>query len=150
MMRARTLRSSLLLACGLLLLALQPAASKEKPDNEGNERPALSGVWVQKGGELRIAFVDKNVVKICPHGDCDSFALVCEYSVDPAGRVKVKITGIEGNDEVKQRATQMHPPGTKFSFKWTVKDDAARLEDMKGEQVEHMKSRLEGEYTQKK
>lgn len=147
-MRARI--SSLLLACGILLTAMQLAASGEKTSENAKDNPALSGNWVQKDGEPKIEFADKNVLKLCPHGDSAIIAVVCKYTVDKAGLIEAKITEIEGNEDAKQWAREMLPPGTPFSFKWTVKDDTARLEDLKGEQVEHMKSRLEGEYTQKK
>jgi hypothetical protein len=41
------------------------------------------------------------------------------------------------------------PAGTKFSFKYTIKDDAATLEDVKGDNVDPLKSHLEGEYEKK-
>ena len=44
----------------------------------------------------------------------------------------------------------MLPIGTEFSFKWKVKDDNAKLDDMKGDKFEPLKSHLEGEYSQKK
>lgn len=147
-MRARI--SSLLLACGILLTAVQLAASSAMTNERVKDKAALSGIWVQKDGEPKIEFADKNVVKICPHGDSAIIAVVCKYTVDKAGLVEAKVTEIEGNDDVRQWAREMLPPGTQFSFKWTVKDDTARLEDLTGAQVEHMKSRLEGEYTQKK
>jgi hypothetical protein len=90
------------------------------------------------------------VVKISPHGDSNVIAVICEYTVDKEGLVKAKITDFEGKDKLKEMVKEMLPVGTEFSFKWKVKDDTAKLDDLKGDKVEHLKSHLEGEYGQKK
>ena len=51
-MRARI--SSLLLACGVLLTAMQLAASGEKTNEKAKDKAALSGIWVQKDAEPKI------------------------------------------------------------------------------------------------
>jgi hypothetical protein len=53
-------------------------------------------------------------------------------------------------EEAKETAKEKLPVGTEFSFSWQVKDDTARLADLKGKDVEILKSHLEGVYRQKK
>jgi hypothetical protein len=144
MIRARILPCSLTLACSVLIVASLPALADDKKDQ------ALSGVWVLKGGELKMEFAEKNALKISPHGDSDVIMLLCEYALDKEGRVKVKITGFEGKDEAKESVKNILPLGTQFSFQWKIKDDTAKLDDIKGDQAEHLKAHLEGEYSQKK
>jgi hypothetical protein len=144
-MRAKTLPYAVALACSAILLAGSQASADDKKDS----KPALSGDWTLKGAELRIEFCDKNVVKICPHGDDKVIAILCEYTVDKQGLVKAKVTGIEGKDEAKKVVKDLLPVGTEFSFKWKVTDDSAKLDDVKGDMAEHLKSHLEGEYKKK-
>jgi hypothetical protein len=110
----------------------------------------ISGVWVLKGGEMKIEFADKKMIKIFPHGDEDVIVFLCEYTLDKEGRVKAKITGFQGKDEAKESVKNILPVGTQFNFKWKVKDDTANLDDVKGDQAEHLKEHLEGEYSLKK
>jgi hypothetical protein len=147
MVRTKSLRCGVVLACSVFLLARLPVWSDDKNDKD---KPALAGVWVLKGGELKIKFADKNVVKFFPHGDNDTFTVICEYSVEKEGRVKAKITNFEGKDEAKEAARERLPVGTEFSFTWKAKDGAAKLSDVKGDKVELLKSHLEGEYSMKK
>ena len=76
--------------------------------------------------------------------------VICEYTADKEGLVKAKITGFEGQDEAKQKVKEMLPVGTDFRFTWKVKNDTAKLEHLKGDKVELLKSHLEGEYSRKK
>jgi hypothetical protein len=145
MMRAKKLTCGLVLACGFLFLRGSTASADDQ-----KARSALSGIWVMKEGEPKIEFCDKNVIKIFPHGDNNVIVVVCKYGTEKEDRIKAKITGLEGSDEAKERVKELLPIGTEFSFKWKVKDDTAKLDDLKGDKVEHMKSHLEGEYAQKK
>jgi hypothetical protein len=133
------------LVCGLLVLAGPFASADDK-----TEKSSLSGIWVLKSGETKIEFCDKKVVKICPHGDDKVIAVLCEYTVEKEGLVKAKITGYEGKDEVKDIVKEKLPLGTEFRFKWLVKDGTAKLDDLKGDQVDLLKSHLEGDYSPKK
>jgi hypothetical protein len=143
MTRAKIL-PGLALACSVLILTSFTALADDKKDK------GLSGVWELKGGELKIEFADKNAIKIIPHGDSDIIVVLCEYTLDKEGLVKVKITGFQGRDEAKEAAKSKLPVGTQFSFKWRVKDDSAKLDDVRGDQAEHLKAHLEGEYSRKK
>jgi hypothetical protein len=144
MNRASFLVSSVAAAFSLFLSDGLVSSADDKKD------PALSGVWALKGGEMKIEFAGKNTIKIFPHGDNDVIALICEYTFDKEERVKTKITGFEGKDEAKEAVKNILPIGTQFSFKWKVKDDTAKLEDIKGVQADHLKAHLEGEYSKKK
>jgi hypothetical protein len=139
-MLSKTLTCGALLACAVL-----SASAGDTKDG----KPALSGSWVLKGGESKIDFADKDVLKIAPHGN-GVIVLVCRYTVQKGGVVKAKITEFEGKEEAKQHVQEKLPVGTEFSFTWKVKDDTAKLGDVKGEKVEPFKSHLEGEYGRKK
>jgi hypothetical protein len=147
MMRAKTLPCGVVLAYGVFVLASLSASAEDKKDKD---KPALSGVWTLKGGETKIEFSDKKVMKISPHGDSKIIAVICEYTVEKEGLVKAKITDFEGKDEAKENVKELLPVGTEFSFKWKVTEDAANLGDLKGDKIEPLKSHLEGEYNQKK
>jgi hypothetical protein len=134
------------LACSLFLLAGLSTSADDKKD-----KPVLSGTWVQKEGEHKIEFADKNVMNVFPHGENKVIVIVCEYTFEKENRVKAKITGFEGSsDEAKNTVKEIIPVGTEFSFRWKVKDDNAKLDDLKCDKAEQLKSHLEGDYEQKK
>jgi hypothetical protein len=136
----RTLTCVVVLACAALALAAEKKADKTAP----------SGTWAKKDGELKIEFADKDVVKIAPHGDPAVINILCDYTAEKDGTVKVKVTAIEGKDEVKKKVQEFLPVGFKFSFKWTADGDTARLGDVTGDNVEAFKSHLEGDFEKKK
>jgi hypothetical protein len=136
-----------ILACAVFILFGLSASADDKKDKD---KPTLSGVWTLKGGETKLEFGKKKVLKISPHGDSELIAVICECTVEKEGMVKAKITDLAGKDEAKEMVKELLPPGTEFSFKWTVKDGVAKLHDLKGEKVEPLKSHLEGEYSQQK
>jgi peroxiredoxin len=117
-------------------------------DKKGNGR-ALSGTWGKTGGALKIEFGDKGVMKIAPHGDITAIAIVCDYTVEKEGLVKAKVTGVEGNGAPTKHIGGLLPAGTKFSFKWTVKADSAKLDDLTGDKVEVLRHLLAGDFEQK-
>ena len=138
----KALRYGAVLVCVVLSLAGRPAAADDK------EKAAPAGVWVRKEGELRIEFSDKDVLKISPHGKDEVICVLCKYTAGKEGLIKAKITELEGKE--KEKAKGVIPIGLEFSFTWQVKDDVATLGDLKGENVEVLKSHLEGKYDQKK
>ena len=145
-MEPKTLRYVAMLACGVLALASLTASA----DDKKSDKPALSGTWGKKDGELKIEFPDKGVVKFVPHGDSTMLAIVCDYTVDKEGLVKVKVTAVEGKEEVTKKVQEHLPVGYQFSFKWKVTGETARLENVMGEDVAMLKSHLEGDFEQKK
>jgi hypothetical protein len=147
MMRAKSPYCRAVLACCACILVSLAASADDKKDKD---KPALSGVWTQKGGETKIEFSEKNVMTICPHGDSNIIALICEYNVEIEGLVKAKITDYGGKEEAKTKVKELLPVGTEFRFKWKVTDNAAKLDDLTGDQVEPLKSHLEGEYSEMK
>jgi hypothetical protein len=146
-MRKKTPEFVAVLACSVLTLAGAASADDKKDDKD---RPSLSGAWVRKEGEVKLEFSDKDVLKIAPHGKEEVLLVLCKYTVGKEGVVKVKITDFEGKEEVKEKAKEKLPVGTEFSFTWKVKDDTATLGDLKGDDVELLKSHLEGDYDKKK
>jgi hypothetical protein len=142
-MQRKTLAWVAVLACSLVALARTTGAADDK------EKPALSGVWVKKDGVLKIEFIDKDVMKIYPHGDNEVIIVVCEYTRDKSGLVKAKITELGGKEDAKEKAKAHVPVGLKFSFQWKAEADAATLDDIKGENVDALKSHLEGKYAKK-
>jgi hypothetical protein len=151
MICARTLQCGVVLAFSAFILASLSAADGDKKDKD---KPALSGVWMLKAGagnshEMKIEFSDKEL-RIFPHGDNQVLAVICEYSAAKGGLVKAKITDFEGKDKAKEQVKKLLPVGTDFSFQWVVKDDTAKLSDLKGDKAEQLKSHLEGDYSRKK
>jgi hypothetical protein len=136
MLHAQSIRSSATLACAILALGSLTAA--------GDDKPALSGVWAQAEGEAQIEFVDKDVLKIYPHGDNESVIVVCSYTINKDALVETKITEIEGT--AKEKVKEIVPIGTKFSFKWQVNGATAALEDLEGDEIP---KHLEGKYEKK-
>jgi hypothetical protein len=118
-------------------------------DDKKADKPALSGTWVRAGADLKIEFADKDVVRIAPHGDEAVILIVGQAQLDK-GRVKVKVTALEGNEEATKRAKEHVPVGLEFSFRWQARDDAATLEDVKGDNIDLVKAHLEGKYERKK
>lgn len=139
-MRFHTRRSFVRLAVGALALAGLSARADEKKDAKGP-----TGSWAHKERELRLEFADKETLRIQPHGDKANFTIVCGY-IQKDGVVKAKITDLEGNAEILEKAKAVLPVGKEFSFTWRVKDDTASLEDLKGENTESIKARMEGEF----
>jgi hypothetical protein len=146
MLSRKTLGYVAALACCFLALTALAAPADDKKDDK--DKPALSGSWLKKEGELRLDFADKGVLKISPHNKDDVILILCEYTRAKDGRVKVKVTGLEGS--AKDKVEGHVPVGLEFSFTWQVKDDAATVDDVKGEKIDVFKSHMEGKYEQKK
>lgn len=140
-MRINTLHFIAALACGVLVLASLAKAADDKP--------ALSGAWERKGSDLKIEFIDKDTVKVSPHGDKAPIVIVCKYTADKDGVVKATVKDFEGKEELKDKIKAQVPIGLEFSFTWKVKDATATLGEVKGKDVEGLKSHLEGDYTKK-
>jgi len=131
------------MATCVALGSLSALASDEKADKA---KAGPSGAWARKDGMQAIEFADKDVLKLFPHGKEAGIVVVCSYSVDKEGLIKAKITELQAKEEVKAKLKELVPVGYEFSFKWKVKDDAATLGDVKGENPEHLKAHLEGDY----
>jgi hypothetical protein len=138
------MRRAFLCGAALALAGLTAAAEEKKGD-----KAALAGTWAKKDGHMKIEFADKGVVKLAPHGDPADIALVCDYTAEKDGTVKAKVTGFEGKDELKKKIQEVVPVGTKFGFKWKADGDAAKLSDVTGDNVEALKSHLEGDFEKK-
>jgi hypothetical protein len=146
MMLRKTVKYGLVLAGAVLALAGLATAADDKKDDK--EKPSLTGVWTHKDAELKIAFPDKDVMKIAPHGKDEVVLVVCKYSVDKDGVVKAKITDLTGDK--KDKVKEVLPIGLKFSFKWQATDATATLDDVKGDNIDLLKAHLEGKYEEKK
>jgi RNA polymerase sigma factor (sigma-70 family) len=116
--------------------------------DEKDEKPALTGKWLKKDAEPILQF-EKDSFRFSPHGANEVIVLICEYTRDN-DVVKAKVTGYEGKEQAKKMIMEKLPVGTEFSFKWTVKKDAATLAEVKGEKAEVFKSHFEGNYEVKK
>jgi hypothetical protein len=140
------LSKSVALACVALVLA-SPAVARAD-DKVDKDKPAASGTWTKKDGQLKIEFADKEVMKIAPHGD-ENAIVVCSYTITKEGLVKAKITELQGTDEFKEKAKSHLPAGLEWSFTWKVKGDSATLEDVQGKDVDVIKQHMEGEFAKK-
>src|SRR5687767_14779729 len=103
---------------------------------------APSGSWMKSGGQLRLEFADKGVLKVSPHSKDELILLVCKYTIDKDGVIKAKVTELEGSAKEKVQASL--PVGLEFSFKWEAKDDSATIADLKGNNTESLANHLEG------
>ncbi len=146
-MLGKTSTYAVVLASGVLILAGLSVWADNKDDKD---KPALSGVWMQTGGQLKIEFADKETMRISPHGDNVAIVIVCQCTLEKERQVKAKVTDFEGKEEFKQKIKEHLPVGFEFSFKWQVQNDTATLGDVKGDKVEHLRMHLEGKYDQKK
>jgi hypothetical protein len=135
----------LVLACGLAALLAPLVAADDKKD----EKPALAGTWKKAEGEMVIEFVDKETLKVRPHGDKADIAIECSYSVGKGGVVKAKITGHEGKDEFKKKLKEVAAVDTEFTFKWAVDGDKVTIEEVDGKNADGLKTHLEGKYEKK-
>ena len=136
-----------LLVCGVLALACRPALAD---DGKGDkDKPIPSGTWEKKDAEPKLEFSGEDKLTIFPHGDNVDFQIDCSYTVTKDGLVKAKITRLGGPEDVIEKAKGSVPVGLEFQFKWKVDGDKATLDDLDGKDVEHVKERLEGEYTKK-
>jgi hypothetical protein len=147
-MPQKTFPSVVVLACAVVALAGRPAAADEPKKDK--DRPAPAGVWMKSGGDLKMEFADKDVLKISPHGDKAAIVIVCRYTAGKDNRVKVKVTDLEASEEVKDKLKGHVPVGTEFSFQWQAKGDSATLDDLKGDKADGLKAHLEGTYDSKK
>jgi hypothetical protein len=141
----RSLGFSALLACSVVVVAWVGALAADKKG--GKDEPALAGVWALQGGEMTLEFSGKDSLKISPHGKDEVILIRCKYTRTKDGRVKAKITALEG--EKKDKAEGVVPVGLEFNFRWVVKEDKATLDDLKGDKAEGLKSHLEGSYQKK-
>ena len=128
-------------------LLLTPARAPARAPAGGETKAIPAGVWMQAGGEVKLEFAGKDVLKFYPHGDPDVIAIVCTYKLGKDARVSAKITELAG--KVADKAKDVIPVGLEFSFTWQAKDDAATLGDFKGEKIDRLKSHLEGKYEKK-
>lgn len=133
-----------LVAISAVALACLSAQAEDK-----KEKSSPAGVWQKKDGQLRLEFCDKNVIKIFPHGDKAEITILCKYTTGKDGLIKAKIAEFEGKPEVTEKLKGIVPIGLEFSFKYLAKDKTATLDDVKGDNVDALKSHLEGEYEQK-
>ena len=141
----RILTPVLVLTC--CVVSSLPASADDKKDDK-DKRP-LSGAWVKREGELKIAFSGKDVMKILPHGNEEVLVILCTYTVEK-GEVKVKITGFEGKEEAKDKVKELLPIDSRFRFKWHVEGDSGTLDEVKGDKSDLLQSHLEGKYDRKK
>jgi hypothetical protein len=123
-------------------------AAPAEDKKEDKDKSALSGTWVMKGGEMKIVFADKDVMKVYPHGNKEEvLAIVCGYTVEKDGLVKAKVSELQG--EAKDKLQDKVPVGLEFTFRWKVKDGTAKLDEVKGENTDIFKSHMEGDYEKK-
>jgi hypothetical protein len=142
---SKTLLATVMTACSFLVLASLATIAEDKKD----ETTSLSGTWAKKDGQMKIEFSEKDVLKLLPHGD-SAVVVKCEYKLTKEKLVKAKITGHEGKDDIKKVLADLVPIGTEFTFKWQAKDDSAKVEEVKCDKADTLKSHLEGDYEEKK
>jgi hypothetical protein len=141
------LRYRTLLVLGVLALACRLALAYDGKDDK--DMPVLAGTWEKKDAEPMLEFTGEDKLTIFPHGSNVNLQIDCSFTVTKEGIVEAKITRLGGADDVVEKVKEAAPVGLKFRFKWKVDGDKAKLDDLDGKDVEHVKERLEGEYTKK-
>jgi hypothetical protein len=139
----------IVLVCGALALASRPAHAD---DGKGDKaKPTLSGTWENKDAEpkLELKFSGEDGLTIFPHGEGFDFHIDCSYTVTKEGLVKAKVKRLGGRQDAVDKAKEVLPVGKEFEFKWKVEVDTAKLEGVQGDDIEHLKDHLEGEYAKK-
>ena len=116
--------------------------------DDKKDKVELSGTWAKAEGEMKVTF-EKETVRLSPHGKDEVIVIVCDYTADKKGVVKCKVTGFEGKEEAKNAIGEKLPVGTEFTFTWKVTKETAKLDEVKGEKAELLKSHLEGEFAAK-
>jgi hypothetical protein len=146
-MPRNSLGSRTLLVCGVLALACRLALADDGKGEKG--KPISPGTWERKDAEPKLEFSGEDKLTIFPHGGNVDLQIECSYTVTKDGLVKAKITRLGGPENVIDKVKEAAPVGLEFRFKWKVEGDKATLDDLDGNDVEHVKERLEGEYTKK-
>ncbi len=136
-----------LLVGGVLALAGHSAVADDVKSDKDKSIP--SGTWEKKDAEPTLEFTGEDKLMIFPHGGNLDFQIECSYTVTKEGLVKVKITRLGGQEDAVEKAKGSVPVGLEFEFKWKVDGDKAKLDDLDGKDVEHVRERLQGEYTKK-
>ncbi len=136
-----------LLVYGVLALTCRLALAADGKDDK--DKPVPSGTWEKKDAEPTLEFTGDDKLTIFPHGANVAFQVECSYALTKDGLVKAKVTRLGGADDVVEKAKGSVPIGLEFRFKWKVDGDKATLDDLDGDDVEHVKERLQGEYTKK-
>jgi hypothetical protein len=132
-----------LFVTGSVLALLAPLCVADDKKEKGP-----TGTWKHKEGQTVIEFVDKETLKLMPHGDKENIVIECSYTVDK-GVVKAKVTGHEGKEEIKKKLAAAVPLKSEFTFKWAVDGDTAGIDEFEGKDLDAVKSRIEGKYEKK-
>lgn len=131
----------------LAVAAVVVAAAFAATAEDKKEAPALKGSWSKtvEGGELTFKFAAKDKLVVVVEHDGKSCTLTCESSVDKDGKISAKVTEVTNKDFPS-------PPekGYKFSFKFKVDKDAAKLTDFEAANADEVKAIVEGDYKKKK
>jgi hypothetical protein len=146
-MPRNTLCFGTLLVCGIFALAARPSSTDGAKDDK--EKTSLSGSWEKKDAEPKLKFTTEGELTIYPHGDSLNIQIECSYTVTKEGLVKAKVKSHGGDEKVVEQVKNVVPVGMEFKFKWKVDGEAATLGDVEGEDADHVKARLEGDYAKK-
>jgi len=126
-------------------------ADNQKDADQKDDKVAVSGIWRKKNAELTIEFAENDVMKIAPHGDGVAIAIVCDFTAEKEGPVRATVARIEADDEEVRKKVEGHVPvGLVFRFRWNAKDGSAKLDEVQGDNVDLLKSHLEGDFEKKK
>ncbi len=131
------------LACAVLALAVGLSFAEDKKDDKKKDAK-LSGSWVRDadGTEIKFTFKDKTLDVGAKNGD-NGMTATCDYTVKD-GVVTAKVTKVVEKGEFPAKPKE----GFEFSFKITIKDKKATIDDFKSE-LDGAKAVVEGEYEKK-
>lgn len=131
-------------ALGLLVLTAGLALAEDKKDEKKKDAPKLSGSWVRDadGTEIKFTFKEKTLDVGAKNGD-NGMTATCDYTVKD-GVVSAKVTKVVEKGEFPAKPKE----GFEFSFKITIKDKKATIDDFKSD-LDGAKAVVEGEYEKK-
>jgi hypothetical protein len=127
----------------LLAMFAFSVTAEDKPE----EKQPIKGTWVKDADGIEISFQfktkDQLLVKAAAGGN--SMTAVCKYTVEK-GKVSAEVTEVKEEGEFPAKP----PKGYKMAFKFTVKEDKAKLEDYEADNKDEVKPVIEGDYKAKK
>ncbi len=129
---------------GLFVLLAGVALAEEKKDVKKADAK-VAGSWTRDhdGTEIKFTFKDAETLLVGAKNGDNGMTATCEYTFKD-GVVKAKVTKVEEKGEFPAKPNE----GFEFSFKISVKDKKATIEEFKSD-LEGAKDVIEGEYEKK-
>lgn len=131
------------LSLGVFVLLAGLALAEDKKEAKKDD-VKLTGSWARDadGTEIKFTFKEKTLEVGAKNGD-NGMTATCDYTFKD-GIVKAKVTKVVEKGEFPAKPNE----GFEFSFKITIKDKKATIDDFKSD-LDGAKAVVEGEYEKK-